>query len=102
MSGSGFRVTEHAARRWIDRVHPGICQDDAMAEIASHGAAIRAAACFGSTCVKLGCGARLVLEGEAVVTVLAPGMRLPELMRPAAYAWTPEAAAAALQIGGWR
>lgn len=61
-------VTHHACERFVERV--AACSiDDARARILGSSRAIEAAAAFGCAIVKLGGGARLVLEGLTVVTV---------------------------------
>jgi len=69
----GVTVSAHAARRWIERVDPAATLDDARAIIHTHDRAIAKAAAFGCETVVLGCGARLILDGANVVTVLARG-----------------------------
>jgi len=63
-------ITAHAAQRYVERVNPSMTLDQTRVEIASHSAAIRVAAAFGCRCVRTGLGAKLVLDGESVVTVL--------------------------------
>lgn len=63
-------VTAHAAQRFIERINPTLTTEQARAEIASHERAIVAAANFGCRCVRLGSGAKLVLSGTSVVTVI--------------------------------
>lgn len=75
MTAPPFHVTEHAALRWIERVRPGLVYSQAVAEISFHGRAIETAIAFGARSVKLGCGARLVIKGGAVVTVLSRDQR---------------------------
>lgn len=64
-------ITAHAVDRFIQRIDPAATPAQARAEILSHEPAIVKAAEFGCRCVKLGCGARLLLRGYDVVTVLS-------------------------------
>lgn len=66
-------ITAHAAQRYIERIDPSATTEQARAEIASHEKAIVAAANFGCQCVRLGSGAKLILDGLAVVTVIRRG-----------------------------
>lgn len=68
-----IHVCHHAAERWIERVNPAMTIDQAKAEIRTHSRAIVLASDFGAHTVKLGCGARLIVEDRKVVTVLAQG-----------------------------
>lgn len=68
-------VTQHAAERWVERVAPHFTIDQAKAEIRTHTAMIIVAANFGATTIKLGCGARLILEERNVVTVIGRDQR---------------------------
>lgn len=63
-------VTRHAAQRYCERVDQRISLNEAYAAILTHSPAILAAGRFGCRVVRLGCGARLVLSGVTVVTVL--------------------------------
>lgn len=63
-------VYPHAVTRFIERVAP-VTREDAKAAILSHERAIRKAAEFRCSTVRLGDGSRLILDGENVVTVLA-------------------------------
>lgn len=62
-------VTNHAAARYVERVDPRLTPDQARAEMLGAAHAIDIACVFGAKMVKMGNGARLVLEGEVVVTV---------------------------------
>jgi hypothetical protein len=62
-------ITEHAVRRYRERVEP-VTPAVAMARIADAAPAARCAADFGCDTVRLGNGARLRLVGDVVVTVL--------------------------------
>lgn len=66
-------VTAKAAQRWIDRVDARASLEDARAAIHEFEPIIVLAAVFGAPTVILGCGARLVLDGLTVVTVLERG-----------------------------
>jgi hypothetical protein len=68
----GVLVTRHAIERWQERVHP-CSPDDAETEIRAHETAIRKAAEFGASTVKLPSKHRLILKGLRVVTVLPQG-----------------------------
>ena len=63
-------ITAHAAARFIERINPLLTTEQARAEIAAHEKAIVTAANFGCRCVRLGSGAKLVLDGFSVVTVI--------------------------------
>lgn len=66
-----IHVTDHACRRFVERVKP--CSlEEAKAEILAHARAIEAAAKFACEVVRLGTGERLVLDGTTVITVYAP------------------------------
>lgn len=64
-------VTRHAQQRWIDRVDARATLEQADAAIRQHARAVIAAANFGCRVVKLANGAKLLLDGRNVVTVLA-------------------------------
>lgn len=64
-------VTDHAIERYLERVEH--CPwEDARARLER---ATKSAAAFGCRVVKLGCGSRVVLEGDRVVTVYPRGDR---------------------------
>jgi hypothetical protein len=65
-----IHITDHAIARYQERVEPALNHGEAHAAILSHSKAIDAAVEFGAGTVILGCGARLVLCGCRVVTVL--------------------------------
>jgi hypothetical protein len=69
-----IRVTEHACRRFGERVLP-CSYDEAREHILSHSRAIEKAAEFHCEIVRLGDGSRLVLQGATVVTVYSRGER---------------------------
>ena len=68
-------VSQHARQRFVERVAPDLSLTEAGAEIRSHRRAIEAAASIGCRYVRLASGARLVLQGDVVTTVLAPGQK---------------------------
>jgi hypothetical protein len=70
-------ISHHAAVRYIERVDPCLTPVEAVSAIRQHDRAIDVAALFGCPLVKLGSGARLVLIGWDVVTVLARDQRPP-------------------------
>lgn len=70
-----MNISHHARVRWIERVDPSASLDDAARAIGASERAIEAAATFGCSVVRLGNGARLVLAGDSVLTVMAPGSR---------------------------
>jgi hypothetical protein len=63
-----IHVTRHAADRYLERVDGRLTLAEAIEALSSP--AIQRAAQFGATCVRLGTGQRIVLEGSSVVTVL--------------------------------
>lgn len=63
-----IHVYQHAVRRYQERVC-ACSYEDAKAAILTARRGIEAAASIGCQVVRLACGARLVLEGENVVTV---------------------------------
>lgn len=63
-----FRITQHAVERYIERV-AAVTQAEARRRLATAEKAVLAAASIGCRCVKLGCGARLALEGTKIITV---------------------------------
>jgi hypothetical protein len=67
---AGIHITRHAACRFIERVAPLLTEEQARDEIRTHERAITVAADFHAPTDILGCGARLVLDGRSVVTVL--------------------------------
>lgn len=74
-----IRVTKHAIERWIERIAP-VSKESARASILSHSRTLNLAVAFGSGTVKLGDGTRLVLSGNAVVTVLPKGWKSSSLL----------------------
>ncbi|GGO96418.1 hypothetical protein [Stakelama pacifica] len=78
-----IEVTHHAAQRYVERVNPALSLDEARREIMSHERAIMVAIQERCTCVRLGCGAKLVLVNGRVVDVRERRWILPPVMRPA-------------------
>lgn len=70
-----IHVTHHAAERYVEPVAPEMTREQATAAIREHAPAIVKASDFGCTVVRLGNGARLVLEGRNVITVHGRGTR---------------------------
>jgi hypothetical protein len=66
-----FAITQHSVDRYIERVAP-VTQDEARRRLALAEKTVLTAASFGCCCVKLGCGARLALEGARIITVYPP------------------------------
>ena len=62
-------VTTHAAQRYVERVEP-VSIDEARAKLTAAAKVVNGAARFGATTVIMGNGARLVLKGDVVATVL--------------------------------
>jgi hypothetical protein len=71
LDGAAVIITQHARERWIERVDPKASPEDAMLAIRASSHAVEAAISFGARIVRLGCGAKLVIHGGAVVTVLS-------------------------------
>jgi hypothetical protein len=69
-----IHVTNLAAELFVERARPDLSLDGAKAEIRTHERAILVAARFGCSQLKLGCGARLVIDASdpagRVITVL--------------------------------
>lgn len=63
-------VTGHAIERYLERIDGSLTWDQARAAILASEKAIQKAAEFGASVVRNGLGAKLVLDGETVVTVL--------------------------------
>lgn len=63
-------ITRHALDRWIERVEPTADDAKARASIMSYGKVLELAISLKACGVKLGNGAKLVLEGNSIVTVL--------------------------------
>lgn len=70
MTGCIF-VSRHAVDRYIERVDGSLTWEEADAEIRRHAPAIIRAADFGCRLLRLGNGAKLVLDERKVVTVLS-------------------------------
>jgi len=69
-SSAAVLISRHAVERWIERVDPTADIDAAIAAIEQHKSAVEAGIRFKARRIKLGCGARLVLSGETIVTVI--------------------------------
>lgn len=67
-------VTQHAAQRWAERVHPCTLAE-AATQIRAHTDAILKAAGFGAKLLKLPSLHRLVLAGTTVITVTPSSKR---------------------------
>ena len=65
-------VTQHAAERYVERVDPALTIGQAKAQIMKSAKVIDTAAAFGASCVVLGNGARLMLQGDVVATIKVP------------------------------
>lgn len=72
-----IEVSQHARLRYIERVAPGLTPPEAAADILTHERALAAAVAYECEVVRLGCGARLILKGNVVITVLAATQRGP-------------------------
>lgn len=68
-------ISHNATLLYIELVEPMLNPMQARAAIRRHAAAIACAANFGCSHVRLGTGARLVLSGWDVVTVLGADQR---------------------------
>lgn len=66
-----IHVTAHAVDRYRERINPILTPDQAKAVIQSHAIAVKAAADFGCRVVRTGNGAKPILDGTTVVTVIA-------------------------------
>lgn len=63
------KISAHAAQRYIERVDGSLSTEQARAAIMASARVLEIAVKFGAGCVKLDNGARLILEGDVVVTV---------------------------------
>lgn len=63
-------ISQHAAERYVERIDPALTIAEARARIAESLPALERASKFGARVVRQGCGAKLVLVGDTVVTVL--------------------------------
>jgi hypothetical protein len=76
-----IHVTDHAMRRFAERVTP--CSlEEAKAAILSHSRALETAVQFDCQVVKLGDGSKLILQGNRVVTVQARYMIPRQCLNP--------------------
>lgn len=66
-------ITAHAAARYIERIDPSLTADQAEHALRRSAHAVQVAASIGCRVVRLGSGAKLILEGEVVKTVLPAG-----------------------------
>lgn len=64
-----FYVTPHAVDRYIERVDP-VSRDVAMERILGSAHAIDVAVAFGARVVRLGNGAKLIIDKRKVITVI--------------------------------
>jgi hypothetical protein len=73
-----FSISNHAAHRFVERVAPSFTIAEARAAIRSYAHGIEAAINIGCKCVRLPCGARLIIDwqGHEVVTVYAAEPRV--------------------------
>lgn len=62
--------TRHAAERFVERIDPTLSLEQASTRILTSAPAIRVAAAFGCKTVIRGDGAKLVLDGTRVLTVI--------------------------------
>ena len=67
---AGIFVSRHAAQRYVERIDGRITVEEATAEIRSHARVVQIAAGFGCSVVRLANGAKLILNGSDVVTVI--------------------------------
>jgi predicted O-methyltransferase YrrM len=70
-----IHVTLHAAERYRERVEPALTVPEAISRIRTAEKAVECAAGFGCSTVRLGNGAKLILDGVSVVTVLSNEQR---------------------------
>ena len=82
-----IEVTHHAAQRYVERVNPALSLDEVRREIMSHERAIMVAIRERCECVRLGCGAKLIVREGRVVTVFERQWILPPVMRRNVGAW---------------
>lgn len=82
-----IEVTHHAAQRYVECVNFSLSLDEARREIMSHERAIMVAIRKRCECVRLGCGAKLVLANGRVVNVRERRWILPPVMRRNVEAW---------------
>lgn len=67
-----IQVTAHAAQRYVERVNPRLTPAEAETAILASARAIEAAIGFHARVIRLGCGAKLIIERDRVLTVLPP------------------------------
>lgn len=63
-------VTQHASARYVERVNPRLTQAEAETAILASVRAIECAVGFHARIIRLGCGAKLVIERGRVLTML--------------------------------
>lgn len=64
-------ITNHAAQRWCERIDRTATPETAIEAMRAHERMIDHAIAFGACSVKLGCGARLIIVSDAIVTVVS-------------------------------
>lgn len=65
-----MHVTPLAIDRFLERIDGSLTRAEAEAKMLTASVAVERAAAFGCRVVKMGCGAKLILKGTTVVTVL--------------------------------
>lgn len=80
MTMAAFAITAHALERYVERVEP-VSYDQAVERLYASRHAVLAAESIGCQSVRLGNGARLVLQGATIVTVY-PSDRRTRYFRP--------------------
>lgn len=78
MARGDIHISDHALLRYLERVK-GVNMAAIRAEMLSP--ALTAAVAIGCNTVKLGCGARLILHGHVVQTVLSKEMGIVRSIR---------------------
>ena len=74
-------ISLHARQRYVERINPALTLDQAADAIRGHTRALDAAESMNSRVfIRLASGARFLVEGDRVVTVLAPGQCTKESM----------------------
>jgi len=66
----GIFVSRHAGERYAERIDRSLTAEQGCEAIRAHLPALMVAADFGCGCVKLSNGAKIILEGRSVVTVI--------------------------------
>lgn len=75
------RVTEHAIDRYIERIAPFATRDAVHAIILGAARGIVTAAAIGCEVVRISGGARLILQGDVVVTVVRCDSGFPRALK---------------------